>query len=322
MVHRRDALAVQYMLLVLQLQNLVSEFVLNCLADIMEAAGGPAKSHLWDQFIQNKSEPIITNDIQFPPIHAFSLSPMVTMETIITMIRRYSAAHEDELAQLQSDLPFFLQKVKSHRDAQESFKQASTAEITRRVEEGKVSCSEFRALVPEFETRIVWHIFLEIFERPNEALAPDKHKVADAHDITDEHDIAERLTREAYMTVRMILLARLDRLKPVILTSNFGKRRISAVAASVCKKRKIPVQSANAFEGSLNDLRRQSLGNAFDLFGDAELSEEDWFLWSSIILSRDDQSSSHHSGGYFSTCKDTEIWWKSYHMTLSDGLTR
>jgi hypothetical protein len=204
---------------------------------------------------------------------------MVTMETIINMIRRYSEAHEDELAQLQSDLPFFLQKVKSHRDTQESFKQVSTAEIARRVEEGKVSCSEFRTLVPEFETRIVWHILLEIFERPNEALAPDKHEVADAHDITDEHDIGERLTREAYMTVRMILLARLDRLKLVILTSNFGKRRISAVVASVRKKRKIPVQSANAFEGSLNDLRRQSLGNAFDLFGDAELFEEDWFLW-------------------------------------------
>jgi hypothetical protein len=133
LVHQRDALPVQYMLLVLQSQKLVSDLVLNALADLMEAAGGPGKSQLWDQFIQNKSEPTVSNDVRFPMVHAFSLSPVMNMEMIINMIRTYSEAHEDKLAQLQSDLPFYLQKVKNHRDIQEAFKQAAPSEMAQKL---------------------------------------------------------------------------------------------------------------------------------------------------------------------------------------------
>ena len=279
MVHQRDALPVQYMLLVLQSQKLVSDFVLNALAGLMEAAGGPGKSHLWDQFIQNKPEPTVSNDVQFPLVHAFSVSPVVTMETIINMIRTYSEAHEDKLARLQSDLPFFLQRVQFHRDVHKEFKKTLTKESTQKVESKELSCAEFRALMPEFETRLLWHMILDIFERLNEALAPDKHEVADGHEITDEHDIAERMTREAHVTVQSILLARLTRIKVFILTSDFSKRRIAAVAASVLKKRTVQVHPTKDFGGNLLDLRGQSLADALDIFTDAELLEEDWILW-------------------------------------------
>jgi hypothetical protein len=64
--HQRDALPVHYMLLVLQLQKLVLDLFLNALTDLMEAAVGPGKPHLWDQFIRDKSDPTFSNDVQFP----------------------------------------------------------------------------------------------------------------------------------------------------------------------------------------------------------------------------------------------------------------
>jgi hypothetical protein len=51
------------MLLAPQLQKLVLDLFLNALTDLMEAAVGPGKSHLWDQFIRDKSDPTFSNDV-------------------------------------------------------------------------------------------------------------------------------------------------------------------------------------------------------------------------------------------------------------------
>jgi hypothetical protein len=146
---------------------------------------------------------------------------MVTIDMIINLIRSYSKGHEDRLAQLQSDLPFFLQSMKFHRDGQEAYKKMTPEKFVQEIISKELSCAEFRTLVSKSESRIIWHLLLDIFERLNEALALDNHDIA--------HGEAERITREVHMTVEAILLARPGRIELTINSSDFGQRRIATV---------------------------------------------------------------------------------------------
>jgi hypothetical protein len=110
-VHRRDALPVHYMVLVLQLQDQVLTLIHDSLSEMVEASGSSYKSYLWDQFLRNKAESLSNDDVQFSMVHAFSLSPVISLETIIVLAQTRSEDHEDTLVATRSDKNFSLEEI-------------------------------------------------------------------------------------------------------------------------------------------------------------------------------------------------------------------
>lgn len=54
---------------------------------------------------------------------------------------------------------------------------------------------------------------------------------------------------------------------------------MATVVASLLRKRRFPVQPSPHLKGDIDDFRQRPLPDSLGMFTDAELLEEDWFLW-------------------------------------------
>jgi hypothetical protein len=238
------------------------------------ASGFSSKSHLWDQFLRDKAESSSNNDLQFPLVHAFSLSPMISIGTIIALARTRTEDHEDTLVAMQSDLPFFIERLQYHRNLQERNRALEQTDLYRKSDTSEVGCAEFSALQSEYASRLSWHVLLELLERLNDVLGCNFRAVS-----LGEREIA---IQEVNGAIEVLLNRYLLIAKSFILSFMFGHERISKVAMSVLVKTKPAKRHSQSQDLNLKqpDPFQCPLAITFrSSFTDAELREEDWLLW-------------------------------------------
>lgn len=266
-IHRRDALPAYLMITALAMQAEVSTLVYRSLVELAGNFFLSGNTHLWDTFISDKGSPATNGDVNFPLVHSFSVSPIVSIESIMTLVRTRSEAQEDLLVQLQSDISFFLEKVEYHRH--------NTA-VIHAFQNQKMPSAEMMTLVPEFEARIFWHLLLELLERLRNVLAADGKDGPGSNAPGEQY---ERVLRDVNYAVDAMRGWTLRSLKFYFFSSSFGVERLKKVFAAIQKTRPFLQDPYQMLDANRAALYQRPIAELIPEITDAELLREDWLAW-------------------------------------------